>query len=94
MDNNNLFSAGDVSVESEDLIRVGSSHFSKCPMCGECFCLKWPYRVQHVPSNSIIHLECPGCQHEFTETAGQINVAADKIQLRQASVRRIEPVSR
>jgi len=54
--NNNLVSGGEVPVESEDWVRVGSSHFSKCPMCGEVFSLKWPNRVQHVPSSAVIHL--------------------------------------
>jgi len=93
--NDNFNPTGEVSVdqESEDLVRVGSSHFSKCPMCGECFCLKWLNRVQHVPADAVVHVECPQCKHEYTETAGEINVASADVHLAIGLVRRIEPAS-
>lgn len=76
---NNLSSTGEMCVDSADLIRVSGSHFSRCPICGECFCLKWPNRVHHVPTDAVVHVECPECRHEFTETAGEINVASDGV---------------
>jgi hypothetical protein len=93
---NNNFPTGEVCVDqeySEDLIRVGSSHFSKCPMCGECFSLKWPNRVHRLPADAVVHIECPQYRHEFTETAGGINVASANVHLAFGLVRRIEPAS-
>ena len=93
---NNNFPTGEVSVDqeySEDLVRVSGSHFSKCPICGECFCLKWPNRVHHIPADSIVHVECPQCRHEFMETAGEINVASADVHLSMGLVRRIERAS-
>jgi hypothetical protein len=92
----NNFPTGELSVDqeySEDLVRVGGSHFSKCPICGECFCLKWPNRIRHVPAEAIVHVECPQCRHEFMETAGEINVASADVHLAFGLVRRIEPAS-
>jgi hypothetical protein len=92
--NNNFNPTGEMSVDqeySEDLIRVGSSHFSKCPICSECFCLKWPNRVHHVPAEAIVHVECPQCRHEYAETAREIGVASADIRLAVGLVRRIEP---
>lgn len=88
----NLFSAGDLSLEddSENLIRVGSLHFSTCPMCGECFSLKWPNRVHHVPADAIVNVECPRCRHEYAEIAEEIDVATADVRLSVGLVRRIE----
>jgi len=94
--NSNFNPTGEMSADqefSEDLIRIGGSHFSKCPICGECFCLKWPNRVHHVPADAIVHVECPQCRHEYTETADEIGVVSADIHLKVGLVRRIEPAS-
>jgi hypothetical protein len=80
----------------ELFVRRGRSPFwfcfvTECLQCGVFFNLTWPTGLDHVLSDSLVHVECPNCSFEFTKTAHRLIQSWTLGDLRIGKVRRIEP---